>query len=124
MILGTLLGSLGAPFSEKNVFFAEVRFLVYLGSNFGRGRSQGRAPPESSNMQILKLNSITPGTLKGGGEYLKASPLPPAPSLPDDRHQVKLSNPQYFLQEVFRWIPARKPLEGGTMVFLVLGVGF
>ena len=68
MILGALWGSLGVKFSEKNGVRFEVRFLVDFGSNFGRGRRQGRGPSEFSNMQILEPNLITPGTLKGGGE--------------------------------------------------------
>ena len=69
MILGAIWGSLGSPFSEKNAVRFEVRFLVDFGSILAGGRRQGRGPPESSNMQILELSSITPGTLKGGGEF-------------------------------------------------------
>ena len=48
---------------------------------FGRGRRQGSGSPGSENLQILELIQSRPAPLRGGGEYVTASPLPPAPFL-------------------------------------------
>ena len=75
-------GPFGRPFGIKNLNFFLIRFLIKFGFNFGRGRRQGRTPPEPQEPQDLR-NCIcgigTPFTPCGVGADPKASPLPPAP---------------------------------------------
>ncbi len=76
-------GSHGGPnwarFRHFLCTFSGVRFLSDFRFDFGRGRRQGRGPRKPETGRV-RLNSTRPATPEGCGEYLKASPLPPAPT--------------------------------------------
>ena len=79
--LGCPLGLLGDPFWTQNGdLFQGLNFSHFL-DHFWEGPAAGAGllgPSDSAEVDTMSSHARLP--LRGGGEYLKASPLPPAPS--------------------------------------------
>ena len=67
-------GSLGGPFGHENVHFFWAWKRVKKRSGFGRGRRKGFGSPGSSESADHGTSSVTPCTLKGGGEFKGFAP--------------------------------------------------
>ena len=68
MILGALWESLGAPFSEKNVFGSRSDFRLIFESLLGEAGGRGGTPLSLHNMQELSKKYHHARYPKGGGE--------------------------------------------------------